>query len=100
MTTFRPISNVETLVTGGSTFNGATSIACILTGTTDRTITVSNTAGPTNGGSAFGIARDAGQAQVYLRQGQYVVINKKPKDKIAIDAGTDARGFAVARSTD
>ena len=74
---YRPLSNVATLTTGGIDVFKSTSVAVVTTGTTDRTLTISNTAAEINGGGRYGTTGSVGQAQVYLKAGEYLVINKK-----------------------
>ena len=69
----------------------------LTTWTTERTLTISNTALEVNGGGRYGTTGSVGQAQVYLKAGEYLVINKKSTDKIATNSGTDVRAFGVAK---
>ena len=94
---YRPLSNVASLTTGGIDVFKSTSVAVVTTGTTDRTLTISNTAAEINGGGRYGTTGSVGQAQVYLKAGEYLVINKKSTDKIATNSGTDVRAFGVAK---
>ena len=95
--TFRPISNVASLTTGGIDVFKSTSVAVVTTGTTDRTLTISNTALQVNGGGRYGTTGSVGQAQVYLKAGEYLIINKKPTDKIATSSGSDVKAFGIAK---
>jgi len=95
--TFRPISNVASLTTGGIDVFKSTSVAVVTTGTTDRTLTISNTALQVNGGGRYGTTGLVSQAQVYLKAGEYLVINKKATDKIATSSGSDVKAFGIAK---
>ena len=95
--TFRPISNVVSLSTAANDVHKGTSVVVVTTGTTDRTLTISNTAAEINGGGRYGTTGSVGQAQVYLKAGEYLVINKKSTDKIATSSGTDVKAFGIAK---
>ena len=95
--TFRPASNVASLTTGGIDVFRSTSVAVVTTGTTDRTLTISNTELQITGGGRYGTTGNVGQAQVYLKAGEYLVINKQPSDKIATSGGSDVKAFGVAK---
>ena len=95
--TFRPISNVVSLSTAANDVHKGTSVVVVTTSTTDRTITIANTENVATGGGKYGTFTTTSQAQVYLKAGEYVVINKKPTDTIKQDSGTDVRAFAIAK---
>ena len=95
--TFRPISNVASLTTGGIDVFKSTSVAVVTTGTTDRTIVIANTENVITGGGKYGTHTTTSQAEVYLKGGEYVIINKQPSDTIKQTAGTDVRAFAIAK---
>ena len=95
--TFRPLSNVATLTTGGIDVFKSTSVAVVTTGSTNRTLTISNTALQINGGGRYGTTGLVDQAQVFLKAGEYVVINKKATDKIATNSGSDVKAFGIAK---
>ena len=48
-------------------------------------------------GGRYGTTGSVGQAQVYLKAGEYLVINKKSTDKIATNSGSDVRAFGIAK---
>ena len=95
--TFRPISNVVSLSTAANDVHKGTSVVVVTTGTTDRTIVIANTENVITGGGKYGTHTTTSQAEVYLKGGEYVIINKQPSDTIKQTAGTDVRAFAIAK---
>ena len=95
--TFRPISNVVSLSTAANDVHKGTSVVVVTTGTTDRTLVIANTESAATGGGKYGTISTTSQAQIYLKGGEYVVINKKPTDTIKQTAGTDVKAFAIAK---
>ena len=90
----RPISNTVQLNSAKNVFL-ATSVLVVNTGSTDRTLTISNTASIINGGGDYG---GASQAQVFLNAGEMIIIEKQPTD--TINAGnTDTVGTKVAKGS-
>ena len=74
----RPMSNTVALSSASNVYK-ATSVLVVNTATTDRTLTIANTASIVNGGGDYG---GASQAQVYLNSGEMIIIEKQPTDTI------------------
>ncbi len=92
----RPVSNTVNLNAATDVFK-CTAVRCINSGTTARTITVANTAGPQNGGGDYRTGPTAvSQAEVYLHAavGAEVIIIKKPTDTLASHSEVIAHGIS------
>ena len=88
----RTMSNTVTLGSATSVYL-ATSVYIVNSGSTDRTITVANTASIENGGGNY---EGASQAQVFINSGTSVTITKNPTDTLA--GGADLYATKIARA--
>ena len=99
----RPISNTYSLSWPPINVSSATAVWVVNSGTTDRTVYVSNTAGPENGGGkydgtgAYGItSTQSKKAEVFINGGDSMVIMKKSSDTMFANA--DVKAVKIASS--
>ena len=99
----RPISNTYSLSWPPINVSSATSVWVVNSGTTDRTIYVSNTVGPAVGGGvydgtgAYGItSTQSTKAEIFLNGGDSMVIIKKSSDTMFANA--DVKAVKIASS--
>ena len=103
MANVRPISNTYSLSWPPVNVGSATAVWVVNSGTTDRTVYVSNTVGPENGGGvydgtgAYGItSTQSKKAEVFINGGESMVIMKKSSDTMFANADVKAVKIAIS----